>query len=444
MGSIKNRNWLLSCLASLGLALSTAAETATPGYEVRPLPHPGGSLTATLSDGRIVGFDGWKLIVTGVRTRPYRSNEAPPAELLAELPQFGFPSFLEVNEAAGVIVVGENSNGDIWQFDLASGELEWVANLGFNFDAAFESDERLIVSASPCFGCDNRIWRLDLETKLSVLLAEVPGASGPVAVSAAGDLLYGTSSALFPAPAGSSAVVSWSAALLASGTLPLGLGDAQVVASGFDGATSLEFDSVLGELYLAENNFGLVVSQIRRVETGPADSEIVVQGQPGRNISNLEFIEGDGEAWFRAFQPARGGCLRYTTTNFFDSVGRFEVRPRRPVASVGGPGTQGVGPFDLRVTGGPPNQAAFVYFGPSSLYDPEERRVFPPNAIAPLFTGMDLATLMLDETGVLVFDSEGVGVRTYTNHSGVVGDLAIQVVPFSGPDLLGTSTTTFP
>src|SRR5262249_25233526 len=152
-------------------------------------------------------------------------------------------------------IAGESSYGRLFRVDLAAGQLSLVAQMPYNFDAVFEDANHLLISAATCgYNCGNDILRVDVTSGAQTLVAQVPGASGPLARSSNGDLYYAVQSSQSPPPPGSIRIVRWGASQLASGTV-LTLMNAQNVASGFDGVAALAFEDRLGHLLVAESRF---------------------------------------------------------------------------------------------------------------------------------------------------------------------------------------------
>ncbi len=416
---------IVSFLTPLALA-----DDPLPGFTLQDLPYPGRSATATLSDGRVVAFDGLKIDLYDPAGNLISS--------LGQLPAFAFPSFVLVDPSEGTIVVGESSNGFIYELGFTPGTPDPVAQLAFNYDAAFEDDDHLIVSAAATAFGTNDLVRVEVSSETTTLLAQVAGASGPVVIDGQGDLIYATVSAQFPAPPGSSAVLRWDAALL-TGAVVLSEAHATVIEQGLDGAADLALDP-FGDLYLAENNFGTGVNRIRRVAGNPRFGPVLIEGTPFRTMSNLEFEAGTGVAAFAGFQPPTGGTLRYNTTDFVSVFERKELVCLRPGASLSGPGTGGPGPFSLSVVGGPPGGIGIPLYGPSSQYSPNETALL---LRVPLFLGLNLATVRR-APGVLLLDGTGAGQAPYVNPGGLVGLFAIQVVVFDAQGrLAGSSSATF-
>ncbi|HED64241.1 MAG TPA: hypothetical protein ENJ09_01675 [Planctomycetes bacterium] len=405
------------------------ADQPADGFAVTSLPYPGASATLTLSNGDIIAFD-------GSNVDRYDASGVLLTNLASFSP-FVFPSFVLTDPSESMLVLGESSNGVIYEMPLAPATPNPVTTLAFNYDAVFEDATHVLVSAAALgFGLGNQVYRVDLTTGTTTQLVAVAGASGPIALDDAGNLFYGTSSSAFPAPPGSTDVLLFDQAAL-TGSPVLTEADATVVLSGLDGAASMAFDSVEDSLYLAINNFGTGVNRIQRVFGGPI--EVVLEGVSGRSISNLEFDGGDGVAAYLGYQPATGGVLRYNTTDFAATSERNQVVAARPIASVSGPGTTGPGSFDVALTQGAPNGFAILYFDLNSNLPPTETVI---SLGFPLFLGLSLPGLSR-VPGTFPVDGNGNAVRTFTNPGGLEGLYTMQFLVFDmGAQLVGSSTLT--
>jgi hypothetical protein len=408
-------------LGALSLSLFGApagADIPAVGFGLTPLPYPLASKTATLADGRIVAFDGEHVDLfdaNGVLT----TN-------LGVLPNPGFPSFLVLNPSQDMVLFGESSFGGIYTINLSPGAPQLVTSLTFNYDAVFEDDEHVIVSAATAgFGNGNRIYRVDLLSGAATLLASVAGASGPVTLDLGGDLIYGTVSDVFPSPPGSSSVLRWPAAAL-TGAPVLTESDATILESGFDGAADLVLDPLGGGLYLAENNYGSGVNRIRLVAGNPLIPPILLEGIVGRTISNLEFLPGDGRALFAGFQPPSGGTMLYSTTDFFTTYERHALEARRPALFLSGPGVTGTGPFQVDVTDAPRNGFAYLFYAPTTSVLANEL-VLPLRL--PLFLGLAPAAAAR-VPGTMPIGPSGSGHLGFTSPGGLAGNWALQAVLF--------------
>jgi hypothetical protein len=412
-------------------------DLVSPGFQLEQHPHPSASVfaaTARLSSGELVVFDG---LSVGLYD--------PSGTLVRELgafEEFVFPSFVAIDPAEERAVLGESSNGDLFEVALgASASPDLLVHLPFAYDAVHQDEEHLLVSAATCgFGCGNEIWRVTLPTRSLELVARVSGASGPLALDAAGNLLYATASAVFPPPPKPTRVLRWSAAQLALG-LPLSEDDAELVGGGFAGAAGLAVDPEHGHVFLLENNFASGENRLRHVLGSADESATLVEGRPFFSMANLDFLQGDGRAAFLPYQPPTGGRLAWTTTDFVATVERFELVTRRPELSLSGPGLSGPGPFEVALDAGPPGGFARILYCPRSLYQPEES-VIPFRGI-PLFLGLDLATLS-SVPGLIPCDAGGGFSRTFLNPGGYEGLFALQVLLLDERlRIVGTSSAAF-
>jgi hypothetical protein len=437
-------------LAIVFVSTSSAQDAVASGFALTPQPFTGAtsaSASVTLTNGEFVVFD-------GLDVRRYDASGAL-LDTLATLPGFAFPSFLLLDADEQQLFVGESSNGDIYRiFTGFPSSLDLVVNLPFNFDAALAPDGILYVSAATCgFTCGNEIWRVDTQSGSADLVARVPGASGPVALDAEGGLLYGTASNQFPPPPGSSSIVRWSPVQLSrklganprlgfGGHAWLELDDAEVVGNGFTVAYRLARDPLSDQLFLVENDFSTGANRIRWVRGDVAQSPVLVEGPAFRTMANVSFLPSLGDARFLPYQPAVGGTLVYTSTDFplppqTPLIERTAIEPLRPAASLSGPGTSGPGEILLDLASGPPSGFARLAFGPSSTYSPLET-AYPVNGL-PLFLGLAPATLGLGTT-LYPLDAQGALTESFVNPGGLEGTLAIQLLLYdAGMNLVGSS-----
>ena len=397
--------------------IAQAQDTPLDGFATNLDAYPGAGLTSTFDNGDILSFDG------SVVSR-YDEGGSLIADLFT-LPAFAFGSFLILAPDETFALLGESSTDMIYSIDVVNGGGAALTSLHFNFDAAFEDLGHAIVSAATCgFGCGNEIYRVDTVTGTTDLIALVGGSSGPVAVEADGDLLYGRVSDTFSL--GDYRVLRFDAADL-TGTPVAAESDATVVGLGFDGASDLAIDPVDGGIYLAENDFTSGLNRIRWVRGDAALSPILLDGANGLTIGNLEFEAGDAEALFRAYQPERGGLLRYNSTDFFATFERKGLVPARPVLSLSGPGSTGAGALTVTIAGGAPNGFAGVLYGPTALFDPAETALSLAALEAPLFLGLDLFSLTLD-SNVIALDATGTGVLSLPHDGSLLGLVTAQAL----------------
>lgn len=414
---------LSAAFAATALLTLAPAAPALPqdspadGFGTVDLPYPGAALTATLSGGDIVTFDGTLVSVYDAQGSHLRD--------LATLPAFAYGSFLISSPGETFVLLGESTFGNVYQVDLAVGGARQLTNLMFNFAAAFEDAGHAIVSAATCgFGCGNELYRVDTSTGATTLIATVGGASGPVAVEANGDVLYGRLSDTFSL--GDHSVLRFAAADLTGSPIATEA-DALIVGYGFDGAAYLAVDPTDGEIYLAENDYGSGLNQVRWVRGDAGVSPVLLEGAVGLTIGNLEIVPGDGEARFRAYQPSQGGALLYNSTDFSATFERKQLEPARPSLALSGPGASGAGDLTLLVSGGAPSGFAGLLYGPTSLFDPAELALGLGGLEAPLFTGLDLATVVADPV-LMGLDPMGIGTRVVPHDGSLIGQVTGQAL----------------
>jgi len=426
-------------LATVAVALSSFshAQDVRDGFERTLLPYPGGtSFTAsvTLSTGEFILFDGLSVV-------QYSADGNFPS-VLGTFPSFLFPSFLALDANEDALYVGESSNGDIFRlFTGVNSAPDFVLNLPLNYDAAVFEDE-LWVSAATCgFGCGNELWRVDLPTITATLAAQLPGASGPLVLGTDGSLFYATASDVFPPPPGASSVVRFARSTL-KGPLPLTLADALPVASGFDGAARLARDVRSAALFLVENDFFNGTNRIRLLGSGPSSSPVLYEGAPGRTLGGVTFLtDVSGSAAFLPYQPAGGGTLVHTSTDFASVNERAAIAPRRPLASVSGPGTLGAGTFTVSLQHGVPAGFARLHYGPRTGYQALEP-VYLVRGL-PLSFGLALGSQQA-LPGLFALDGAGSFSADFLNPGGYEGFFALQFVVLTPAlTLAGTSSAAF-
>jgi len=351
----------LSAAALVCAALSPtplAQEAAAPGFELAgftPVPGAGGAY-ATLDDGRVFLFDG----------QHFELYDAAGGLLLVlgSLPGFVFPSFALLDPTQSFALAGESSSGDLFTVDLAGGGVRFVANLAFNYDAAFDpldAGSVFVSAARTAFGT-NDLFRLELASGAFRQVALVDGPSGPIALDAVGDLYYATQDIDFPADPGSTDVLRWTRAQIDGGAL-LDESDALLFAAGLDGGSALEVAPRSRHLLLAENA-GSGASRV--VDLGAigaigAQRDVVLSGT--RFLSNLELFDvAAGAATFQAFQPA-GVTLKVLATDFSTFASEIAgVAPARPTTTLAGP-TSGPAAKTLTVEDAHPSASVVLLFG---------------------------------------------------------------------------------
>ena len=402
------RTAVLASLAVLALHATPvlAQDTIGDGFvqsATQPTPVAFSSY-ATMSSGERVVFDGVSFDI-------YDANGGFVLNL-GVLPSFVFNSFVAVDPSESFAVIGESSNGDIFRVALDGSGFTTIGNLNFNYDAVFEGPNSLLVSAATCgLGCGNDIVRFDATSGAATSLANVGGASGPVALASNGDLYYATID--FGAPNATN-LLRWSAAQLNSGVL-LGESDATLLASGLGGASSMDVDPVYGNIFLAEAIFG-GISRILEFDAASGNlADVVVEST--QYLGNVELMQDSGIGHFHAYQPADGVFMHYNNTDI------VTVRARRPSASL-----LQVGPVaTFQVQNAKPNSAMLVLFAKTSDYD--------PNYITNELNGMDFQfhsvapVFKLRRTPLMIpTDANGTGTFTFFDPGNLAGTLVFQAL----------------
>lgn len=420
-----------------------ATDVLEQGFEATPQVLPGGSSTRTLSSGDIitvdsVGVDRWKADGTFVQN-------------LGVFPTSIFGGCFDVDPTESFAIVGRTDSSatpnPVYRVALDGSGMTQIADIVFNYDGAFTASGDYYLSAAiGGFGAGNSLLRVDTTTGAVTELGQLPGASGPIGVDALGNLYYATISSMFPAPAGSTDVVLFTAADLATadcnlGTC-LGLGDAIPFATGYDGASSLVVDKRTGHAYMVENNFGTGANRIWAITGGPSSGTPLVEGQTFNWMSNLEVQSGVAAPELRAYQPADDARLFYTTTDFVNPAVRSQVQAKRSELQLSGAGLLGAGTVDITVTGAEPGGGALLFFGPTALVSGTEGAFSLAGVVPTLFTGLDLASVQVFG-GVLPVDGAGSASTSFLNPGGYAGLVTLQalVLDTNLVDILGTSTS---
>ncbi|MDP6410574.1 MAG: hypothetical protein QGI46_14460 [Planctomycetota bacterium] len=403
----------LAAFSLLTAAPGAAQDTIAPGFAVTGSQSVPASFASyhTLRSGDRVTFDGVSIDLYD-EAGGFLMN-------LGALPGFVFTSFVEADPGEQYALVGESSFGDVFKVMLDGSGLSTVANVPFHYDAVFDGADSALLSASSCLCGTNEILRLDVGAGTLQAVASVPGSSGPLAISAGGDLYYATASAQFPAPPGSTDIVYWTAAQLASG-VPLTLGDATVFHSGLDGGAALAIDPVYGSLVLAEAVFG---SQSRLLEFAPDGDWVGPVVTSANYLSNVELRASGPSGHFHAWQPDAGVVMHF---NDLDGGQIVDVRARRPRAEILAAGPA----VTFRVSEALPNSGMLVLWGPQASYDPDENSygIFPDFLF---HTGLPLASIRRLPFFSPV-DSTGVGEFTYFDPGHLAGTLVFQALLLDG------------
>jgi hypothetical protein len=308
---------------------------------------PAASGVLVLPGDRVVHFDGTDLVL---------SAPGLPTQQLLHLPSPVFASFT-IAAGPATVLFGESSTHGIWLVPLSGPQpVQPLATVPFNYDAVMLGAQRALLSAktSGFATPDNDLLVIDLATGATQQLASLPGASGPVTVSANGDVYYATSSLAFPTPPGQTNVLRFRRATIDTALQQqsvLGTADAEVVMTGLDAASDICFDDD-GDLLYSDwwNN---EVGELNDA-TGASPwlgVPLVAYGLlPG--AASLHFVAGNGPGVFEPFQPD-GGRLFVHETDFFATSSLRSLRAAQPDLTTAAPSPVPAGNFTLQVGGGP-------------------------------------------------------------------------------------------
>jgi hypothetical protein len=376
------RSPILLLAATAGICLP--AQQVAEGYAQTTATLPAGTGSFLETTFGTVYFDGFDLML----------DPGTGGTSLLTFPSFTFGSF-SAPIGATEVLFGESSNGGIWTVPLNGLPAQLVANVPFNYDAVLLDDDRALVSAKTggFSAPDNDVMFVDLLTGQTQLLAQFPGASGPLAIDANGDVYYATSPAVFPAPAGTVEVLRLPRAvvdLAISNQTVLGVADATVVIAGLDAAGDLAFDDD-GDLFFVDW-FNGTIGEVDGADGGQATLAPTLIDYAGTGLSGsvLQFAPTAAPVpqVFEPFQPAGGALLVHET----DYVSISQVRslvaaPPQLSASAASPIPAGV--FTLDTTGGPANGLGLLLFAPATGLGPVTLSV--PGFEQPLFVDGALA-----------------------------------------------------
>ena len=425
---------------AFSLAFSLASPTARcldeagPGFKLlgmQPLPGTG-SVHATLRTGERFQFDGQLCELYG--------RDGTLLATLADLGQMSFPSFALIDPSGSFAVIGENLTGELYRVELDGSGLSTIANAPFNYDADFDSIDPNFVwvsAATAGFGMGNDLLHVHLASGAVTLVAHVDNAaSGPLEVDPVGDLLYADVPEDFCPEPGQTEVVKWTREQLLSGQVQ-SIGDASLLATGFDGGSSLELDPISGLVFLAENDFCAPAGRVVAVDfetSGRGD----LLGQSLNFLSNLEVKAGPGDASLQAYQPSNAR-LTYTSTDFSNSVADVvTVVPRRARMTLEPPSSY-PGIVSIHIEDAAPKGGVRLLWAGSHFYDGSET-AFDLGFGFPTFFAAALNRLRRMPFP-LATDAEGGVTYRYFDDGSLVGNFVLQGIVLSGSGrTLGTTT----
>ena len=235
---------LVAVATALSATQTASGQQLTEGYSATTTALPAGAGQALTTSNGVVYFDGFDL--------SYAIPNSTPQTLLA-FPALTFGSFT-IPVGATKVLFGESSNGGIWSVPLNGQPPLQIANVPLNYDAVMLDDDRALISAKTggFAAADNDLIFVDLVTGQTQLLAQFPGASGPLAIDDADNVYYATAPSAFPAPAGTVSVLRLTNATINNALATnqvLGAANAEVIIVGLDAAGDIiELQELLGVL----------------------------------------------------------------------------------------------------------------------------------------------------------------------------------------------------
>ncbi len=427
-----------SCLPSLACLLASLlpCQQLPEGYVADLRALPAGTGTALQTPSGLVAFDGTRLLLHAPGLAP---------QVLLQLPSFAFGSFA-IQAGPDRVLFGESSNGALWLVPLdPAPPAQPLAQLPLNYDAVLYAPNLALVSAKTGgFATpDNDVVLVDLTTGQTRTVARFPGASGPLATSANGDVYYATASLAFPTPPGATDVLRLTRAqidLAAQQQTVLGPADAQIVVSGLDAAGDLAFDDD-DDLFFVDYVNG-AVGELHDVSAAAlaGGAPLLDYATAGVSPVALQFVPAatPGLEVFEPFQPP-GGALFVFETDFGATAAMRRVRATRASLAVNAPAPVPTGPFGLVATAGPANGLGVVALavgvpaGIAAVALPGFEQPLLLDGV--LFAGPALATVVFDPAGHATLPLGNPGFQPAL-------DVTAQAVVFALGGAVGTTAAT--
>jgi hypothetical protein len=356
---------VVAVATALSATQTASGQQLTEGYSATTTALPAGAGQALTTSNGVVYFDGFDL--------SYAIPNSTPQTLLA-FPALTFGSFT-IPVGATKVLFGESSNGGIWSVPLNGQPPLQIANVPLNYDAVMLDDDRALISAKTggFAAADNDLIFVDLVTGQTQLLAQFPGASGPLAIDDADNVYYATAPSAFPAPAGTVSVLRLTNATINNALATnqvLGVANAEVIIVGLDAAGDIAFDDD-GDLFFVDW-YSNLIGEINDA-TGNAASlapTLFDYGGLGLYGSVLQFVkETASPSVLEPFQPPSGRFLIYETDYSSVSQVRSVTAQRAEMtSSVANPIPSGN--FTLSTNHGPRNGIGVLAFATAAPAGP--------------------------------------------------------------------------
>ncbi|MFO1077648.1 MAG: hypothetical protein U1E73_07965 [Planctomycetota bacterium] len=396
------------CCALFVSAAFVSTQAPPAGYAswLRALPPTAAAVAVVPGPGGAsrVWFDGTDLVLddaTGQRSL-----------LTFATPVFGAFTLPVGN---GAVLFGESSGGGIWLVPLnGPAPLQPLATIVLPYDAAMLTGTLAVVSAktSGFPGQDNDLLGLDLTTGAVTPLARIPGSSGPVAVSSAGDLYYATASLAFPAPPGQTALLRFRRGVLLHALAThrvLGPGHAAIVMTGIDSASDLAFDDDHDVLFV--DWYQGAIGEIDDAD-GATPTRKTLISYPALQPSavGVQFVAAAGPGVFEPFQPAAGQLHVHESDYAGTSRLRSVLAAPASLASTSASPIP-AGAFILVVAHGPANGAGLIAIG--LPHPPAPIAIAVPGFEQPL--QWEASLLAPANAHFVTFDASGTAILSLSN-----------------------------
>ncbi|MDG1051730.1 MAG: hypothetical protein P8M11_03655 [Planctomycetota bacterium] len=363
-----NHHLLGGAVLSVLLASSASAQvTPSEGFSLA------GSLDLTPLCGTFPAVhafpDGSTLIFDGSNISR-RSADGTILRDYGTRPSSVFASFVRVDEANGLAYIGESSFGTITELDLDTGASRVLTTLGFNYDLTFDVVPGLAyVTASPNgFGL-NALYRLDLFSGVTTLVAQLDGYSGPVLVDSVGNVTVSVDLGQFPVPADSVKLIQFDGVEVTTGAILTDEADGDEFSVGYDGISSAAFDANTGRYTVTEVNtgpggFGSIAWALS--DAGVRQEQIAtVPGFAG----GAQIVDSGAGTALAAYQPPYTSLrLSYSECFSTGASGLYNITPRQAEAVFTGPASGVTGLALIDVQGGVPDGYASLWVARSSAW----------------------------------------------------------------------------
>lgn len=422
------RHRLLAALAAVLLVSPATADDPIAGFSVTDLPGGPTYITEVLSTGEFVGL--------GNSTVATFEEDGTLIQVLHSFGSFVPPAALAVDPTETFVIVSRSDgvNSGTYRVDLATGTTTFLSFAEIAWPV-FEDATHILFGASGGF-LDWHVRRMDLTTGAVTQISEIYfSVLSPMAFDSLGRLYLAHDSD----GDDDYTIERFSTAQLAGPAL-FAPGQGAVLHQGLDIPWDIELAPDDLTFFVAHGP-SLSNDRITRFGPGPSQANDLVQVSVGVDVRRVQFLPPTPPAQFRPYQPPTGGRVVYVTASGGQGTKlRRALDPARPTLALSGPGTTGVGPFDLTLAGGPPNGTARILLCPLTLFDPVEQVQIVGGI--PVFYGLDRPTIR-PVPMLLGLDANGDGTTTLNNGTGP-GTWAMQALIFGqGGLLLGSTTAAF-